>query len=122
MNIGGELHRADAVMPNGTVVELQCSGISVDDIQTREAFYGRMIWVFDARDPYEKDRIDLRDRGKYHTFRWKHPRKSVAYTSAPRRLDFGCGLVLDLQWMSKETPCGGKGILKHVPELAGGHS
>lgn len=122
MNKNGETHRADAVMPYGTVVELQCSGISVDEIQIREAFYGRMIWVFDARDPYEQNRIDLRDRGKYHTFRWKHPRKSVAYTTAPRRLDFGGGTVLDLEWMSKETPCGGKGILKYVPELAQSHA
>lgn len=113
----GKYHRADAVLPNGTVVELQKSGISVPKIRKREEFYQKMIWVFDARNPYEKKRLDLRNNGKYHSFRWKHPRKSIAYTTSPTRLDLGNGKVFDLKKMSQETPCGGWGHLKHVPEL-----
>lgn len=113
----GTYHRADAVLPNGTVVELQKSGISVQEIRAREKFYKNMIWVFDARDPYDSDRLNLRNRGSYYSFRWKHPRKSVAYTSAPTRLDIGDGQVLELRKMSQETPCGGWGYLKYIPEL-----
>jgi hypothetical protein len=41
-------HRADVVGDRGVVIELQHSSISVEDIQARESFYGRMVWVFDA--------------------------------------------------------------------------
>lgn len=118
MQENGETHRADAVLPGGTVVELQYSGLSVDEIIKRENFYKKMLWVFDAREPYEKDRINLRNRGKYFSFRWRHPRKTIAYTTAPKRLDLGNGHVMDLRWMSKETPCGGWGHIKFVKELA----
>ncbi|MDP1709175.1 MAG: competence protein CoiA family protein [Gammaproteobacteria bacterium] len=122
MSKDGENHRADAVLPGGTVIELQCSGISVDEIETRERFYRNMIWVFDARDPYKKDRFNLRPRGDYYSFRWKHPRKSVAYTTAPARLDLGGGKVLNVRRMSKNTPCGGWGHLKHVRALESGYA
>lgn len=42
-------HRADLVAPNGVVVEIQHSNISGDSIREREAFYQRMLWIFDAR-------------------------------------------------------------------------
>lgn len=41
-------HRADIVGNGGTVVELQHSPISAEDIQAREAHYGNMLWLFDA--------------------------------------------------------------------------
>src|SRR2546426_12429185 len=47
---GGEKHRADIVRADGTVVELQTSYISPEEIRTRERFYGKMIWLFDSRD------------------------------------------------------------------------
>lgn len=113
----GTYHRADAVMPNGIVVELQHSGISVPEIRKREEFYENMIWVFNAIEPVEAERLDMRYNGKYYTFRWKHPRKSVAYTTCPTRLDLGDGDVLDLRRMSKDTPCGGWGYMKFIHEL-----
>jgi hypothetical protein len=40
-------HRAD-VFNGRTVVELQHSSISAQDIAAREAYYGDMVWLFDA--------------------------------------------------------------------------
>lgn len=85
----GEKHRADAVLKNGTVVELQHSALSVDKIEERDAFYGEMLWVFDAINAYQKDRFLLRPNDNYYAFRWKHARKSVAYAQKPVRLDLG---------------------------------
>jgi hypothetical protein len=41
-------HRADIVGNRGVVVELQHSLISNEDVRAREAFYGKMVWLFDA--------------------------------------------------------------------------
>jgi competence protein CoiA len=84
-------HRADLVTPDGRVIELQHSSISVDDIQAREAHYGPMAWIFDARESYKervvmgsdglpssKRRLSLRDKGDYVTFTWSYPRKTIA--------------------------------------------
>lgn len=40
-------HIADIKTPKGLVVELQHSSISADDIREREAFYGKMVWLWD---------------------------------------------------------------------------
>lgn len=42
-------HRADIVLADKTVVELQHSAISPEVIREREQFYGNMIWLFDGR-------------------------------------------------------------------------
>ena len=110
----GVIHRADAVMKNGTVIELQHSYLSVDEIAKRESFYKKMVWVFDTISAYEKERFDLRMKDGYQSFRWKHARKSIAYAQKPVRLDLGNGRVFDLKKMSKETPCGGWGKIKFV--------
>jgi competence protein CoiA len=119
MRRGAQVHRADAQLPSGIVIELQHSAISVDEMAQREQFYGvdRMVWLFDARDAYREKRLDLRDRGTFHSFRWKHPRKVVAYARAPVRLDLGAGLILTLKRMHAAAPCGGWGILRYHPEL-----
>lgn len=46
----GEKHRADIRLPNGRVVELQHSSISVAEIFKREQFYRKMVWIFDVQD------------------------------------------------------------------------
>lgn len=112
---GNIQHRADAVLPDGRIFELQHSGISTEEIREREEFYGKkLVWGFDAIDAYHEDRLELREQD-YHrvkyTFRWKHPRKSIAYATSKVFLDLGYGLIFELEWMSKETPCGGKGTL-----------
>lgn len=46
----GEKHIADVKNPYGMVVELQHSPIDPAEMRAREAFYGEMIWIIDARD------------------------------------------------------------------------
>lgn len=45
-------HRADIRNSAGTVIELQHSSLSPEDIARREAFYGDMVWVFDATERF----------------------------------------------------------------------
>lgn len=106
-------HRADIIASNGTFVELQHSSISADEIRERERFYGRMIWIFDAIDAYQEDRLDIRRRsGKsYVTFRWKHPRKTLGACRRPVLLDLGNGQLLSLGKIHLGAPCGGWGKL-----------
>lgn len=82
----GETHRADVVNPAGRVLELQHSSISPADIEARERFYGRMWWLFDAREPYASDRLRLPRKvaePNTYTFQWLHPKKSLIYVKQP---------------------------------------
>lgn len=117
VQVAGIRHRADAVMPSGLVVELQHSAISIDEIRQRERFYKRMIWVFDVREAYAMNRLSIRDQGGYATFRWKHPRRSIAYAIAPVRLDLGGGEIFRLKAMHDDSPCGGWGKWAYVAAL-----
>lgn len=103
-------HRADIVAANGTVVELQHSSLPTAEIQARESHYGRMVWIFDATEAYDDDRIWLRPRDGYVTFRWKHPRKSIALCHQYVLLDLGDKL-LHVKRIYPNAPCGGWGRL-----------
>ena len=46
----GEKHIADIKTTNNIVIEFQHSSISKSTIRTRENFYGKMVWVVDARE------------------------------------------------------------------------
>jgi Competence protein len=137
---GGRVKYADVVVGTGfrrTVIELQTSAISVEELRDREQFYDRMAWIFDCRDAD----ISLRDRERYHSFRWKHARKTVGYAEKPVFLDVqyvpvwdpytaGFRLVnsqdpefhirapyqkkalLQLRKIDIEAPCGGWGLLR----------
>ncbi len=105
-------HRADIVAAaDSRIVELQHSPISPREIAEREAFYGKMAWLFDARDAVAKDRLDIRDRGKFVTFRWKHPRKSIGACGKPVLLDIGNDMLLRVKSFHSDAPCGGWGRL-----------
>ncbi len=43
--ITGEKHIADVKTDTGVVVEFQNSAMSADELRSREAFYGKMIWI-----------------------------------------------------------------------------
>ena len=45
----GEKHIADVKTPGGIVVEVQHSPIAEIEVQSREDFYRKMIWIIDAR-------------------------------------------------------------------------
>ena len=109
----GITHIADIKRPDGLVVEVQHSSLSPSEIRAREAFYGNMLWLFDTRDCLG---LDLRKRGGYHTFRWKHARTSLAYTSKRTYLDVGRN-VFELKRMHRGPPCGGWGRLWDVGDF-----
>lgn len=105
-------HRADIKLARGLVIELQHSAISPAAIVEREAFYGRMIWLFDGA-PF-RSRFYLRDRGEYHSFRWSSPRKSLFAARHPIFIDFGSH-VFEVKKLHAQTPCGGWGVLHKKP-------
>ena len=70
-------HRADILTKEGEVIELQNSSISVDEIKSREEFYDNMSWLLNG---YSLARgLNLRNKGNFYSFRWKHPAKSWWY-------------------------------------------
>lgn len=112
-------HRADAVLPDGRIIELQRSSISPRDIELREDFYGaKLTWVFDARKAYQEKRIVLykKEDGK-DTFRWKHPRKSISFCKYSKVLDLGGGQLFWIKKIYFDKYCGAFGTLHYWPEL-----
>lgn len=53
----GVKHRADILTKDGVVIEVQHSPISTNDIEDRQCFYDKLIWVFDGFD--FKDKFDI---------------------------------------------------------------
>lgn len=47
--VTGELHRADVSTPCGTAIEFQNSPITVKEMQSREAFYPKLIWILNGK-------------------------------------------------------------------------
>ncbi len=82
-------HRADVVGNRSTVIELQHSPISVEDIQAREHYYGLrgpMIWLFDGQ------RFNLgwvSGHRRRCTLRWKHAHPSILRVTKPMFWDVG---------------------------------
>lgn len=110
-------HRAD-IRAGATVIELQHSSISVDEIKEREAFYGKMWWIFDGS-VFLKN-LSLRFKEDYVTFRWRHPRKSLLQARRPFFVDLGTGFTLRIDWLGRECPLGGKGKLFPTEHVAAG--
>lgn len=113
---GTDLKIADVVLKNGKVVEFQHSPISPAEIRLREDFYKNMIWVFDIQKSWNSNRFFIIDRGGYFTFRWKNPKKSIAFCTKPVYLDLG-DYFFRLKKIYPDSPCGGWGILKEKEEF-----
>lgn len=103
-------HRADILRRDQTVVELQHSTISVEEIRAREAAYGRMVWLFDGRS-IPPDRLILRPRGEYVSFRWKHPRKHYAACACPVYIDLSRRILRLRALHLNQPPYGGWGTI-----------
>lgn len=43
-----EFHRADISTPEGITIEFQNSSLSITEMQSRETFYGKLIWVING--------------------------------------------------------------------------
>jgi Competence protein CoiA-like family len=105
-------HRADIITPDGRVVEIQHSPISVAEIQERERHYGRMAWIFDARQAFGDDRLMVNPRADWAGFRWKHPRKSISACARPVFLDLdGVRLLRVRKLRLEDGRCTGWGTL-----------
>lgn len=102
-------HRADMLTRSGRVIELQDSYLPPTEIRVREHHYGNMLWIFNAIEPYANDRLLIRPRDGYVSFRWKQPRKSLAWCQRPVLLDIGYGQLLHVKKIHTEAPCGGWG-------------
>jgi hypothetical protein len=112
-------HRADVRAFDGTIVELQHSSISAEEINERERFYRRMVWIFDATEAVADARLLIRRRSgrDYVTFRWKHPRKTLGACRRPVLLDLGSDLLLRVRKIHLVAPCGGWGMLTTRPDI-----
>lgn len=115
----GISHRADAVLPDGKVVELQHCTILPEQIREREDFYGEnMFWIFDAREAFKNLRINLfKSAHNVNSFRWKHPRKSLSFAERKIYLDLGEGYLFEIEQFYQGPPCRGVGVLHHSDYL-----
>lgn len=138
-------HRADIRTSDRTIIELQNSTISSQDIQEREHYYKRMIWLLNGDtlakglrlrvkkrkvlcDPIEEGsfkQCDILGRldGYYKytgeqiiTFRWKHPPKSWWFAKKNIYIDLGVKLFL-IKKIYNNIPCGGWGIILSKKEF-----
>lgn len=107
-------HRADMIGNGLTVVELQHSPISPDEIEDRESFYHKMIWLFDAT--HVGERFETHNKysetyGRYTTFRWKHARRTIAYCRCPVFLDLGYGFIFEIKKLYTDPVAGWGNVL-----------
>ena len=110
-------HRADIRTKDNTVIELQHSSISSEEIREREHFYtkhGKMIWLFDATEWGNNFSIRLRegDSSNYVSFRWKYPHRSHEFSMQPRFYDLGGNRILEVKKTHWDGQCvGGWGYI-----------
>jgi hypothetical protein len=98
-------HRADIVGNGGLVVELQHSAILAEDIAAREAFYGDMVWLFNAA-----HRFAYAKSGKRAFFSLGRNRHLELCTK-PVFLDFGFDLVEVERFTDAITMVSGFGLV-----------
>lgn len=113
----GVLKIADAVTPNGTVVEFQHSPISVDEIEYRENFYENMIWIFDVGEAFAKGRIEIRYNGIYYKIKWKHAKRVLKYVTKPLYLDIGYGELFRVRNFFDGHPLCGWGYVGTIRDI-----
>lgn len=128
----GDTHRADAVTKKGIILEFQNSPISAEEINNREAFYGKMYWILNAEEfkahviwcdrsgrslGYSLYLNCERLRGIAFNFKWKNFRKSWFTARMPVFLDFNNGNLL-LVKSFKASGCGwGTGKIIHKSSI-----
>lgn len=99
-------HRADVIGSRDIVVELQHSPVSEDDIRAREAFYGNMLWLFDATHRFAK--VHSGNRVFFSLGRSKH----IPLCTKPVYLDFGDELIEVDEFTDAIPECSGYGIAR----------
>ncbi len=99
-------HRADVVGNGGVVVEMQHSAISAEDIAAREAFYGDMVWLFDATHRFAYVRSG--ERAFFSFGQTKH----LDLCQKPVFLDFGFTIVQVERFTDAITMVSGVGLIR----------
>ena len=93
-------HRADIVNSKGTVIELQHSSISTEEIAERESFYGDMIWLFDLTHKRKNfiivDKFYKENQGRHCMYHWKWGWKKLYSVQKPIFVDIGKFSILHL--------------------------
>jgi hypothetical protein len=111
--------RADVLAPGGFAVEFQKSALSGAEVRAREADWGgRLVWIFDAREAWEGERIWLHRHPEkdaddvYRKIRWSHAPERVWAGQCRVILDLGEGNLLYLgKWWDDSSPLRGYGWL-----------
>ena len=92
----GKKHIADVFLPKGLVLEFQNSNISSEEIQQRENFYKKMIWVINGDEFYQNLK-----QVSHEYFFWKHFRKCWHSAKMPTFISFTNAKIETSFWMSE---------------------
>lgn len=101
-------HRAD-IYTGKIYIELQNSSISVEDIEDREGFYDKLLWIFNVEKSVHN--ISITKRENYVTFRWKWGWRKLLYVKELLFLDLGKGLILQIKKIYYDNVYAGWGYL-----------
>lgn len=91
--IGNQSRKADVKLTNGLVIEIQHSPIDTREIQARERFHKKMVWIFDATGPYAAGRIKFEN----DYFFWEQPRLSITKCNCPVFIEADFGVLLEIK-------------------------
>lgn len=108
-----ENHRADIKTPL-RVIELQNSHISVEEINEREKFYGKMVWLLNGKTLGKG--MKMRKENEIIKFRWYHPPKSWWIAKKPIYIDFSDIQQEEGKWISKNDYIRCEGYWKHIAD------
>ena len=117
-------HRADIKTSSGLVVEAQHSPISFDEVEAREQFYKRLVWILHGSDFWHN--FERNKKENYITFKWKWAR--ATWIEAINDLGSKVFIHSDInsKWLFEikklhdnrgRTSCGGYGRWVHKDQL-----
>lgn len=86
----GRRHIYDVLLPNGTAVEFQHSGIYTEDIISRNNHTREIIWVFDCTEQYGKGNIRVMGTD----FSYDFPKKNITAHCPNVHLYLRSGLII----------------------------
>lgn len=95
------VHRADILNSRGTVIELQHSRISPEEIFERETFYENMIWIFDAQQ-FTFTHPEKADNGIRYI--WKNRRSYIPFCKKPVFFHLGGKKIFNVEYMNLGKP------------------
>ena len=107
----GKAHRADILNSKGTVIELQKSFISPEEIKQRESFYEKMVWIFSGIEFRKNFNVcfkwttDIKTSDKrVKAYNWSYPKKHIYTCQKPVFIDFGTDYLYWINFLSNKKP------------------